>query len=733
MHRKLSGRRVVLEGYRGRDAPGGVIHVTGIGEPGEDIDPRLMLDQAFAQSAVCLALYDADGRYVRLSDSLCRSKGVPDESAALGFRPSELSPELGLAGLEVTVDRVLRTGQAAVWKGYGRAPGADRDRAWLVIISPVLGAGGQAEGAMSVTFDVTEHRLARKRLALVNEASYRIGTTLDVTRTAEELAEVAVPELADLALIDLQDSVLDGGEPVSEVVPGDVPLRRMAYQSVFDGAPEVIGRHGAVTVYPPGSPAARALAADRAVMEDPTGPDFAQWAAHNPVRGSSAREFGFHSVMAVPLRARGATLGVAVFVRHRRPEAFAPDDLALAEEIVARAAVCIDNARRYAREHATALTLQHSLLQRRQPDQAAVQVATRYLPGQAGVEVGGDWLDVIALPGSRVALVAGDVAGHGIHAAATMGRLRTAVRTLADLDLEPVELLTRLDDVVARMAEEHESTSGASDLSATCLFAVYDPVTRCCTLARAGHPVPVIMTPDGEPELLDLPAGPPLGVGGVPFEEREIQLPEGTLLVMFTDGVIESRERDLDTGLKAMRTLLTDLHSRPGGPPPLDRLCGELMDALSSETSRDDAAVLAARTCALPPGHVASWDLPADSAIVGEARARAVRQLERWGLEELSFTTELLVSELVTNAIRHAHPPIQLRMILDATLTCEVSDATVAAPRQRQADRYDEGGRGLMLVARLASRWGTRYTPDGKTIWAQLRIPDRADGPDRDC
>jgi anti-sigma regulatory factor (Ser/Thr protein kinase) len=199
---------------------------------------------------------------------------------------------------------------------------------------------------------------------------------------------------------------------------------------------------------------------------------------------------------------------------------------------------------------------------------------------------------------------------------------------------------------------------------------------------------------------------------------------------MFTDGVIESRERDLDAGLKVMRQLLSDLHSRPGGPPPLDRVCGELMDALTSETSTDDAAVLAARTCALPPDHVASWDLPADSAIVCEARAMAVRQLERWELEELSFTTELLVSELVTNAIRHAHPPIQLRMILDTTLTCEVSDATVAAPRHRRAGRYDEGGRGLMLVARLASRWGTRYTPDGKTIWAQQRLPH---GSERQC
>ena len=266
--------------------------------------------------------------------------------------------------------------------------------------------------------------------------------------------------------------------------------------------------------------------------------------------------------MAVPLSARGAILGVAIFVRHQRPEPFDADDLALAGEIVGRAAVCIDNARRYTREHATALALQRSLLQQRPPAQAAVEVATRYLPGQPGLTVGGDWSDVIALSGSRVGLVVGDVTGHGIHAAATMGRLRTAVRTLADIDLAPEELLTRLDDVVTRLAEEDELAPDAGELSATCLFAVYDPVTRRCTLARAGHPVPAVVTPGGTGEYLDLPAGPPLGVGGVPFEEAEIELPEGSLLVLYTDGLVESRHRDPDTGLSAMHKMLAEISSR---------------------------------------------------------------------------------------------------------------------------------------------------------------------------
>jgi len=233
------------------------------------------------------------------------------------------------------------------------------------------------------------------------------------------------------------------------------------------------------------------------------------------------------------------------------------------------------------------------------------------------------------------------------------------------------------------------------------------------------------MAPGRAPEYLDLPAGPPLGVGGVPFEEIEIKLPEGSLLVLYTDGMVESRERDIDTGLNAMHEILSEVHSRPGAPPSLDRICDYLVDALIPEPARDDAALLVARTRALAPDHVVTWELPAEPAIVAGIRAKAARQAAAWGLEDMTFTTELLVSELVTNAIRHAQPPIQLRMILDTMLSCEVSDASVTAPHHRRADRYDEGGRGLMLVAKLATRWGTRYTRTGKTIWAQQPLPHR--------
>jgi serine phosphatase RsbU (regulator of sigma subunit)/PAS domain-containing protein len=695
-------------------------------EPGGQEDLRAMLDWALTQSPLNIGLYDSQVRLLRINETMCHAIGLETEAAGLGLRLTELLPELGFATFEATARRVMLAGEPAVWEGFGKGPNETRDRAWRLYISPVKDPDDKVCGILSVGLDITGHRLARKRLAMVNDASNRIGSTLDVTRTAEELIEVTVPQLADMAIVDIQDSVLRGDEPPSGPVSATVPLRRMACGSVLDDAPEVVVQPGQVASYPASTPAGDALAAGRSVILSPSDRDFDRWAAWDPVRAERAARHGLHSVMVVPLRARGATLGVAIFVRHRRPEGFEQDDLTLAEEIVTRAAVCIDNARRYAREHATALALQHSLLQRRQPAQAAVEVATRYVPGQSGVAVGGDWSDVIALSGGRVGLVIGDVAGHGIRAAATMGRLRTAVRTLADIDLEPEELLTRLDDVITRLADEDELSADASDLSATCVFAVYDPITRRCTLARAGHPVPAIVVPGGTPVYLDLPAGPPLGVGGVPFEETEIELPEGSLLVFYTDGLVESRGRDIDAGLDATCKVLSELHSRPGGPPSLETVCDSLVETLIPEPAGDDAALLVVRTCALAPDRVVSWDLPAEPAIVADARARAARQAVAWGLGELTFTTELLVSELVTNAIRHAQPPIQLRMILDTVLSCEVSDASVTAPHHRRADRYDEGGRGLMLVARLAARWGTRYTANGKTIWAQQSLPHRA-------
>jgi serine phosphatase RsbU (regulator of sigma subunit) len=393
----------------------------------------------------------------------------------------------------------------------------------------------------------------------------------------------------------------------------------------------------------------------------------------------------------------------------------------LAEEIVSRAALCVDNARRFTRERTAARAMQRALLPQALAGGSALEVASWYQPADAPSGVGGDWFDVIPLSGTRVALVVGDVVGHGIQASVTMGRLRTAVWALADVDLPPDELLTHLDDMVTHSIPEEEAGSDPAEESgvhgATCLYAVYDPVSHCCTVASAGHPPPVILRPDGTAEVVDVAAGPPLGIGALPFEATELQLPEGSLLALCTDGLIESRHRDMDAGL----ALLGEALATPASS--LEATCDAILRKVVAERPKDDAALLVARTRVLAPDQIAVWDVAADPAAVPAVRRDATARLTEWGLDEAAFVTELVVSELVTNAIRYGRPPIKLRLIRDRTLICEVSDSSNTAPHLRRAHTFDEGGRGLLLVAQFTQRWGTRQTSTGKTIWAEQPLP----------
>ncbi|MES5820693.1 SpoIIE family protein phosphatase [Streptomyces sp. RG80] len=607
----------------------------------------------------------------------------------------------------------------------GGAPASVRQRARVFELWPVRDpATGEVVGVGTAAFDSSDQHSARQRLALLQEAGTCIGTSLNVTRTAQELADLAVPRLADFVSVDLLDSVLRGEEPVPGPIDAAVVLRRVAHQSSAEGedVPEAAIDLGEIDSYPPFSPPARCLADGRPVLSGVDAPDFARWIAGHKTRTARVEEYGFHSVMATPLRARGITLGVAVFVRAGDSPPFEQDDLILAEELAGRAAVGVDNARRYTRERINALTLQRSLLPRDLPKQAAVEVAYRYLPAGTGAGVGGDWFDVVPLSGTRVALVVGDVVGHGIQASATMGRLRTAVRTLADVDLPPDELLTHLDDLVIHLTSDDDSVEGrirddTGEVGATCLYAVYDPVSRVCTIASAGHVPPVVLLPDGTVSVVELSPGPLLGVGGLPFESTELELPEGSLLAFCTDGLIEARDRDVGLGLEKLCEALA------GPVAPLETTCDTVLKALLPDSPADDVALLLARTRALHADQVAAWSLPSDPSVVADARAQASRQLALWGLEDAAFVTELVVSELVTNAIRYGAVPIGLRLIRDRTLICEVSDASNTAPHLRRARTYDEGGRGLHMVAQLTQGWGTRQTAEGKTIWAEQTLP----------
>jgi PAS domain S-box-containing protein len=680
--------------------------------------------EAFVQCPMPVAIYDAELRVVRASRGLARESGL----AADGVRGLRgVGMLLGPAGAEVEerIRRVFATGEAEQSDVAVDSPADGRPRVWAVTVSPLRDPAGQVYRVQLTAVDVTELHLARDRLAVLNEVSVGVGTTLDVATTAQEAADLMVGRLADFVTVDLPDPLFRGVEPAPSAE--GVALRRAAHRSVLPGAPESLIERGEVDHYPEYSPPAKCLATGKASLHNVPDPAITRWQAADPKRSEVLRTFGVHSIMVVPLRARGVVLGVCLIVRHRNPVPFGQDDLLLAEQIAARAAVAVDNARRYTRERTTALALQRSLLPQRLTGHESVQVVSRYLPADSRAGIGGDWFDVIPLSGARVALVVGDVAGHGLRASATMGRLRTAVRALTDVDLPPDELLAHLDDLVTHLAATEEAVidpdlDTVSDIVATCLYLVYDPIAGRCTAASAGHLPPVVVTPDGAVDFVELSPGPPLGVGGLPFEATTWEVVEGSLLVLHTDGLVEAGGRDLDTGLELLRRSLA---RRPDG---LQETCRRVLQAMLPTPPKDDVALLIARTQILGPSHVATREVPSDPAMVAEARAWASHRLAEWGLQEAAFALELVVSELVTNAIRHGSPPIRLRLIRDAAIICEVSDGSNTSPRMRQAMTFDEDGRGLLLVAQVSQRWGARHHAVGKTIWAEIALPGPGPG-----
>ncbi|MEU5311712.1 SpoIIE family protein phosphatase [Streptomyces sp. NPDC021562] len=686
-------------------------------DPPWKADPTLA-GQAFQQASMSMSVFDVHQHYLRSNDASCHVLGVPEEALVGRFFLDTVEDVPHHQGFLRHLRQVVETGRPVRYESFTGAPALSREHAWSIEMWPLRDPAGELTAVALAAFDSTEQYLARLRLALLNEAATTIGSTLDVVRTAEEVIELLVPGYADFANVDLFDWVL-GAEEVPTVPRGDIMLRRVAHGSRTDGNPEAVVHPGETDMYLEASPPALALREGHAVLSQAGEPAFRSWVEERSARAPAGRAHreGAHSMIAVPLKARGVVLGVAVCVRIAHPDDYAPDDAVFAEELGSRAAVCIDNARRFARERSTALALQHSLLPRGLPGQAAVEVAHRYLPSGSLAGIGGDWFDVIPLSGSRVALVVGDVVGHGIRSSATMGRLRTAVRTLADVDLPPDELLTHLDDLVTHLAADG-SGEEIAELGATCLYAVYDPVSRTLSLAAAGHPAPALVLPGRCAELVPMTAGPPLGVGGLPFEAVELHLPEGAVLAFYTDGLIEDRHRDVDRAIEEMCRAL----SAPADS--LEALGDNVLKAVLPEQPSDDVALLLARTRSLGADRVATWDIPPDPAEVAHYRQAAVERLTAWGLDEAAFVTELVVSELVTNAIRYGEPPVQLRLIRDRALICEVLDGSSTSPHLRRAHAYDEGGRGLLLVAQLTQRWGSRQTSTGKSIWAEQPLPD---------
>ncbi|MFJ6849729.1 SpoIIE family protein phosphatase [Streptomyces sp. NPDC091271] len=719
------------------------------------IETDLAASQAiFGQSPFGFVLFGTDFTVVRANKRFATVFGGEADDHR-GRTVDDYLPRPEAERLSSTLKRVLETGDAVTdLQLVGTPPGTTGRRHWSMNLYRVHSGAGRPVGIAGLATDVTQRHIAareaasaRRNLALLNEASARIGNSLDLETTARELLDVAVPVFCDLASVDLYQGLLTGEEasPASwgrhqESGTGSAELRRVAQASaVSDALPGTFSAVGggvdaageteppalgSVHRYPFHSPCAVALRTGR-------------------VEAVPGDERGFvHSTLAVPMVAHDVVVGLVQFSRTKGSEPFGERDRALATELAARAAVCIDNARLYRREHERALILQRSLLPPGDPEAAGLDIACRYLPGNTATEVGGDWFDVIELPGHRTALVVGDVMGRGLRAAVAMGELRTAVRTLALLDLEPAEVLSALDEVArglgtpgggersegfgagggAQWPSRAAHKSREADLSevylATCVYAVYDPVTRRCTFANAGHLPPVVAEP-GEPALLlDVPPGMPLGVGGEPFEEVEVELREGALLALYTDGLVESRDHPLDEGLDAFR------HALAEPSQPLEDVCDHVLTTLDTRHGEDDIALLMARIQGLAPDAVGDWRLPRELRSVARARELARTQLISWGLDDLVDTTELLVSELVTNALRYGEGEIRLRLLRDRTLVCEVWDAGLVQPRRRRARDTDEGGRGLQLVGLLSAAWGSRRTPRGKTVWFELALPD---------
>ncbi|MEU3293217.1 SpoIIE family protein phosphatase [Streptomyces longwoodensis] len=696
------------------------------------IETDLAASQAiFGQSPFGFLLIDSDLKVRRANERFASLfGGTSDDHRGKGVQDYLPRPEA--ERVTAVLRRVLQTGDSITdMHVTGYLPESDERRHWSINLYRVHSGSGRPIGIAWLGTDITARRAAareaaaaRRNLALLNEAGARIGNSLDLETTARELLDVVVPGFCDLATVDLYQGLLVGDETPPGLADGSAELRRVAFSSAVSDAPFASTvapvAVGAVHHFPFNSPCADALRTARP--------------QHIP-----GEEGGLvQSTLAVPMVAHDTVVGLAQFSRTKGSEPFGERDRDLAVELAARAAVCIDNARLYRREHERALILQRSLLPPGDPVASGLDIACRYLPGSASTgrpsEVGGDWFDVIELPGHRTALVVGDVMGRGLRAAVAMGELRTAVRTLALLDLEPAEVLSALDEIARGLGTPggvQQATRAArrpreADLSevylATCVYAVYDSVTRRCTFANAGHLPPVLVEPGEAALMLDVPPGMPLGVGGEPFEEVEVELPEGALLALYTDGLVESRDHPLDEGLQAFVGALTD-PSRP-----LEDVCDHVLNTLDTHHGEDDIALLMARVQGLPTDSVGDWTLPREPRSVGRAREYARGQLLSWDLEPLVDTTELLVSELVTNALRYGEGEIRLRLLLDRTLVCEVWDSGLVQPRRRRARDTDEGGRGLQLVGLLSAAWGSRRTPRGKTVWFELPLPDGETG-----
>ncbi|MFB7331164.1 SpoIIE family protein phosphatase [Streptomyces adustus] len=707
---------------------------TTVSSPNHQGDPHghrlddAVLAALFSQSPVGLHVLDTQLRLVRVNVAARRIRDFLDPVDQLVGRP--LRDVLDAFGvdrpefIERTARNVLETGSPVLdLHFYLRSR---RDPAVEAMVSAACfrlqDSDGTVLGLAVALTDITASARAETRMRLLSQAAASVGTTLDIFRTAEELCDIAAPELADAVTVDVIDSVLRGEAPAPVAATETVPLRRAGFRSAADDTEQGLATVGEAGTYPFGTPYMQALSGLAPVLIRHLDAD-TDWL--DPARKLDARLLaaGVHSMLVMPMRARGVVLGLTCLYRWRNPIPFDRDDLALVELLTSRAALSLDNARVYSRERSVARILQRELGRPESAVCSAVETAHAYLPTGAG----GGWFDVIPLSGARVALVVGDTIGRPLNAAAAMGQLRAAVAALSGLDLPPDEILERLHDLASWPLSLPKATTRGETLdhawSATCLYAAYDPVIGNCTISSAGHPPLVVVHTSGKVELLDIPTGPPLGQGIAQYTVVECTLPEGSTLLLYNTALLGN---GLDPGRPPV---LLERLREVTNTASLQDMCDAIVDALAPRQPQRDAVLLLARTQTLDAAQTASWTLPNAPEVVSQARKLAITQLTDWGMDDLADGTALIVSELVTNAVRYAEGAIELRLIRDQALICEVTDDSSTAPHLRRADDSDEGGRGLYITAQLTDRWGVRPAPRGKTIWAEQPIRHPAPDP----
>ncbi|MDT0470102.1 SpoIIE family protein phosphatase [Streptomyces gibsoniae] len=683
--------------------------------PDED---AAVLEVLFDQSPTDLLILDADLRVLRINLTRPLLYEMPLEQI-IGRHFTEIYGLSAPREVEAMLGGVLESGAPVRGQLVGVHPKGTPGPRYLFSISAsrLKSRQGRILGVLVEGLDVTQREKVAARLRVLGSVREHVGRTLDVVATCQELVQTLVLDFADIAVVEVVDAVIRGEDPPLSPLGREVPLRRAAFG--HSGGDEQIQAHpvGDVRALPFPTPYAQTLA-DLKPRLVTLGPD-TPWLAAVPQRAEAIHASGAHGLITAPLTLRGTVLGLLSLYRTDEADVYDGDDVILATAVTAHTALCIDNARRYTREHTIATTIQRHLLLPRPATQTTVETAHLHVPSEAG---GGGGFDTFALSGARTALVVGECASQGIQAATTMGQLRTAIHSLAALDLEPDELLARLNDTAINLAQERAALPPGDPLhrqplTGSCVYAVYDPLARTCTIALAGHPPPVITHPEGRTEVLKLPSGPHLGSAeGPPFAATTISVADGSVLAFYTASLLHASPSP-DT----LQQVLADPDR------PLQDLCDDVLYRLKDGTGQGDVILLLARTQALPADQIATWDIDHHPKAVATARTQTQHQLAHWGVdEETAYTAEMIVSELVTNAVRYGTPPMRLRLIKDRTLICQVHDGNPLAPRLRHAKTVDEGGRGLFIVAQLAQNWGVRYSPDGKTVWAEQTLQPKS-------